>query len=76
MENRGIECSSFMCGGCTTLPNQGRGITKEQTVKFEDFFDIMSQKVLEQQNSGQNSEIIFESHTKNVSCLFWQATHS
>ena len=44
---------------------------KNRFIDFEEFVKIMKDKMLNEKNSMQGCDIVFESNTSNVSCLFW-----
>ena len=59
MENKGIDCQSMMCSCSNGKPQsvQMKGI-REVSVTFDQFYEIMSEKIREQQI---NTNIVFES---------------
>ena len=44
---------------------------KNMYLDFEDFVKVMKDKMLCEKNSMQGCDIVFESESSNVSCLFW-----
>ena len=50
---------------CATEP------PKKKYIEFEEFVKIMKDKMLSEKNSMQGWDIVFESSSSNVSCLFW-----
>ena len=44
---------------------------KVKYLNFDQFFELMKDKIKNEQNSLGKGDIIFESESSNVSCLFW-----
>ena len=44
---------------------------KDQYLDFEEFIEVMKDRMKNEKENMQNCDIVFESHASNVSCLFW-----
>ena len=45
--------------------------TKEVYLDFDEFIEVMKDKMINEKENMQDCDIAFESESSNVSCLFW-----
>ena len=44
---------------------------KDKYLNFDEYIEVMKEKMMVEQSKMKDVDIIFESQSSNVSCLFW-----
>ena len=45
--------------------------TKDKFLDFDQFIDVMKDKIIDEKANMDDGDIVFEAQSSNVSCLFW-----
>ena len=54
-----------------TCDEHGNYSNQDEYLDFDEFLEIMKDKIKLEKSNMQDCEIAFESSSSNVSCLFW-----